>query len=72
MREGTPIGIRYEDLHGRQGVTYRGERGQVIRHLYDSLSSLEHIVLGFGDREVALSGCFEGEEFMEVEAHLSD
>ena len=72
MREGTPTGIRYEDLHGRQGVTYRGERGQVIRHRFDSPTSLELIILGFGNRVVALWGYFEGGEFMEVEAHLSD
>ena len=48
------------------------ERAQVIRHSFDSSTSLECIVLGFGNREIELYGYFEGDEFMEVDAHLLD
>ena len=72
MNEGTPTGIRRQDLNGRMGVKYRGERAQVVHYGSDVRGLLDRIVLGFGNRHVALYGYFKAGEFMEVKRELLD
>jgi hypothetical protein len=66
LTEGTPTGIKRQDLNGRQGVTYRGERAQVVRsrETYKEIGSEAALLLGYGDRHLMLHGYFEGDEFM--------
>ena len=70
--EGTPTGIRQGDLSGQEGVRYQGHVGYVLKYGFGPESPLEYIVLGFGDRRLALHGYFEGDEFMEVYHELVD
>ena len=68
MKEGKPTGIKREDLSGRQGTIYQGERATVVR-VRDTGSEVV-LVLGFGDREIELFGYFVGDEFMEISSRL--
>jgi hypothetical protein len=72
VKEGTPTGIKRQDLGGRMGVKYAGERAQVVHYGSDAHGLMDRIVLGFGDRHIALYGYFEAGEFMEVDHELLD
>jgi hypothetical protein len=65
---GKATGIKREDLTGPQGITYQGERATIV-DVRDSGSEVE-LLLGFGDREILLSGYFDGDEFMELNSRL--
>lgn len=67
--KGTPTGIKREDLYGRQAVLYGGERATVVKAI-DTGPEVE-LLLGFGDREVWLSGYFDdNDEFIDFDSRL--